>query len=123
MHRQHLHILLAAALAQGKLRVLYECFPMAMLVEQAGGKATTGTKRSLETMPDSIHDRCVGAVVQAMRILATLAGIPCRSELDWLLRCCDVAHSADALCRAPIYLGSKEEVELIEQFKKEAGVP
>jgi hypothetical protein len=24
-------------------------------------------------------------------------------------------------CRAPIYLGSKEEVELIEKFKKEAG--
>lgn len=24
-------------------------------------------------------------------------------------------------CRAPIYLGSREEVELIEQFKKEAG--
>ena len=38
--------------------MLYECFPMAMLVEQAGGKAITGTQRSLETMPDSIHDRC-----------------------------------------------------------------
>lgn len=64
---------------QGKLRVLYEVFPMAFLVEQAGGKSTTGTSRSLEIVPDSIHGR------------------------------------------APIYLGSTEEVELIERFKKECG--
>src|ERR1700682_1345022 len=32
----------------GKLRLLYECNPMAMLVEQAGGKATTGTQRILD---------------------------------------------------------------------------
>ena len=64
---------------QGKLRMLYECFPMAMLVEQAGGRATSGSKRIMEIVPDSIHGR------------------------------------------APIYLGSSEEVERIEQYKKEAG--
>ncbi|RKP06723.1 fructose-1,6-bisphosphatase class 1/Sedoheputulose-1,7-bisphosphatase [Thamnocephalis sphaerospora] len=42
---------------KGKLRILYECFPMAMLVEQAGGKASTGRKRMLEVMPEHIHDR------------------------------------------------------------------
>lgn len=62
----------------GKLRMLYECFPMAMLMEQAGGKATSGTQRIMDIVPDSIHGR------------------------------------------APIYLGSKEEVELFEMFKKEA---
>ncbi|KAF7304883.1 Fructose-1,6-bisphosphatase [Mycena kentingensis (nom. inval.)] len=42
----------------GKLRLLYEAFPMAFLTEQAGGIATTGTKRILDIMPTSIHERC-----------------------------------------------------------------
>ncbi|ORX99988.1 inositol phosphatase [Basidiobolus meristosporus CBS 931.73] len=42
---------------KGKLRVLYECFPMAMIIEQAGGRATTGKQRMLEYVPDSLHDR------------------------------------------------------------------
>ncbi|CAG8480786.1 6827_t:CDS:2 [Acaulospora colombiana] len=42
----------------GKLRLLYECFPMAFLVEQAGGKATTGTTRVLDVVPEEIHSRC-----------------------------------------------------------------
>jgi len=58
----------------GKLRVLYECFPMAMLMEAAGGKATTGTQRVLDLCPTTIHER------------------------------------------APIFLGSKEDVEDVEKF-------
>lgn len=42
----------------GKLRLLYEAFPMAFLTEQAGGVATTGTKRILDIVPTSIHERC-----------------------------------------------------------------
>jgi len=42
----------------GKLRLLYEAFPMAMLVEQAGGIATTGTQRILDIVPTEIHQRC-----------------------------------------------------------------
>jgi len=42
----------------GKLRLLYEAFPMAFLTEQAGGIATTGTKRILDIVPKNIHDRC-----------------------------------------------------------------
>ncbi|KAF9282930.1 Fructose-1,6-bisphosphatase, partial [Mortierella alpina] len=41
----------------GKLRILYECFPMAFLVEQAGGRATTGRMRMLDVQPDTIHSR------------------------------------------------------------------
>ena len=60
-----------------KLRMLYECFPMALLVEYAGGRASNGHKRILDLTPKNIHDR------------------------------------------SPIYLGSSEEVEAIEQwFKK-----
>ncbi|OCH85308.1 fructose-1,6-bisphosphatase [Obba rivulosa] len=42
----------------GKLRLLYEAFPMAFLTEQAGGLATTGTKRILDIVPTNIHERC-----------------------------------------------------------------
>jgi len=48
---------------KGKLRVLYEGFPMAMITEQAGGVASTGLfdgkiQRILEVVPKGIHDRC-----------------------------------------------------------------
>jgi len=42
---------------KGKLRLLYEAFPMAFLTEQAGGLATTGTGRVLDIVPTSIHER------------------------------------------------------------------
>jgi len=42
----------------GKLRVLYECFPMSYIIEHAGGKSSTGTKRVLEIVPSKIHERC-----------------------------------------------------------------
>ncbi|MCO6499486.1 MAG: class 1 fructose-bisphosphatase [Vicingus serpentipes] len=41
----------------GKLRLLYECNPMAFIVEQAGGIATTGHKRIMEIQPTELHQR------------------------------------------------------------------
>jgi len=41
----------------GKLRLLYECNPMAFLAEQAGAKATNGFQRILEIEPTSLHQR------------------------------------------------------------------
>jgi fructose-1,6-bisphosphatase I len=42
----------------GKLRLLYECNPLAMIIEQAGGKAiNTSLKRVLEITPDELHQR------------------------------------------------------------------
>lgn len=41
----------------GKLRLLYECNPMAFIVEQAGGKATDGFQRILELKPTDLHQR------------------------------------------------------------------
>jgi len=43
--------------ANGKLRLLYEVMPMAFILEQAGGAATTGTERILDIVPHSIHQR------------------------------------------------------------------
>ncbi|XP_078424371.1 fructose-1,6-bisphosphatase isozyme 2-like [Cetorhinus maximus] len=42
---------------KGKLRLLYECNPMAFIMEQAGGKATTGTQPVLDVKPEYIHQR------------------------------------------------------------------
>lgn len=43
---------------QGRLRLVYECAPIAFLIEQAGGAATDGTARLLEAVPDRLHARC-----------------------------------------------------------------
>ena len=42
---------------KGKLRLLYECNPLAFVIEQAGGKASDGQRRILELMPTSLHQR------------------------------------------------------------------
>ena len=42
---------------EGKLRLLYECSPIAMLAKQAGGRASTGARDVLEVIPDSLHQR------------------------------------------------------------------
>ena len=41
----------------GKLRLLYECNPLAFLTEQAGGKASDGRKRIMEIKPTELHQR------------------------------------------------------------------
>jgi fructose-1,6-bisphosphatase I len=59
---------------EGKLRLLYEAAPMAMIVEQAGGKGSDGRRSLLDIQPKALHQRI------------------------------------------PVYLGSKEFVELAEGF-------
>jgi fructose-1,6-bisphosphatase I len=41
----------------GKLRLMYEANPMALLVEQAGGAATDGKQRILDIQPTKLHQR------------------------------------------------------------------
>lgn len=41
----------------GKLRLLYECAPMAFIAEAAGGAASTGTERVLDVEPTALHQR------------------------------------------------------------------
>jgi len=64
--------------SEGKLRLIYECNPMAFIVEAAGGKASNGRKRILDLEPSYLHER------------------------------------------TPIYIGSKELVDLAEKFIIEA---
>ena len=61
----------------GKLRLMYEANPMAMIVEQAGGAATDGRQRIMEIPPTKLHQR------------------------------------------VPVFLGSKEEVELVTRYHNE----
>jgi fructose-1,6-bisphosphatase I len=63
--------------ARGKLRLLYEAAPMAMICEEAGGSATDGKQRILDLEPTHLHER------------------------------------------APLYIGSKECVALVDQFLAE----
>jgi fructose-1,6-bisphosphatase I len=60
----------------GKLRLMYECNPMAFIIEQAGGRAITGSKRIMEIIPTDLHQR------------------------------------------VPIYIGSKDAVDKVEQYLK-----
>lgn len=64
-------------LKAGRLRLLYEANPMSFIIEQAGGKSTTGRQRLLELLPTEIHQR------------------------------------------APVMMGSRLEVSLIELYHKE----
>jgi len=43
---------------QGKLRLMYECNPLAFIVEQAGGKSSNGQQRTMEIEPKTPHERC-----------------------------------------------------------------
>jgi fructose-1,6-bisphosphatase I len=42
---------------QGKLRLLYECNPIAFLAEQSGGRASNGSQRILDIQPTTLHQR------------------------------------------------------------------
>ncbi len=62
---------------KGKLRLMYECNPVAFIMEEAGGRATDGKKRIMEIQPTGLHER------------------------------------------TPIYIGSMEDVLLVEKFLRE----
>lgn len=58
----------------GKLRLLYECYPLAFLVEQAGGKAYDDSGRILDISPSFIHQRSplyIGSADMVAELVAT----------------------------------------------------
>ncbi|EEP80441.1 fructose-1,6-bisphosphatase [Uncinocarpus reesii 1704] len=60
---------------KGKLRILYECAPMAMIFENAGGQAINSQmQRLLEIIPESIHDRSgifMGSYDEVQKVIDT----------------------------------------------------
>jgi fructose-1,6-bisphosphatase I len=57
----------------GRLRLMYEANPMAMIVEQAGGVASTGRERVLDIAPTTLHQRVpliLGSRAEVERLIA-----------------------------------------------------
>ena len=60
---------------EGKLRLMYEANPMAMIVEQAGGKAHAGAQRIMEVEPKALHQRTpviMGSATEVDRVVEHL---------------------------------------------------
>src|SRR2546427_11645038 len=69
----------------GKLRLLYECAPLALVVEKAGGRASTGTQRILEVRAESIHQRVplvIGSALDAGLYKTFMRREPGRNECE-----------------------------------------
>jgi fructose-1,6-bisphosphatase I len=58
---------------KGRLRLLYECLPLAFIMEQSGGFAINGRERLIDVTPTNIHQRS-----------AFIAGSP--TEMKWFAR-------------------------------------
>ncbi|MGF1725152.1 class 1 fructose-bisphosphatase [Photobacterium nomapromontoriensis] len=68
-----------ATYPNGKLRLLYECNPMAFLIEQAGGEASDGNQRIMDIKPIELHQRVpffVGSTNMVHKVIAFLKEFP-----------------------------------------------
>eukprot|EP00871_Galdieria_phlegrea_P000600 jgi/Galph1/1540/GphlegSOOS_G216.1 len=72
----------------GKLKLLYEASPLAFIIEQAGGKASTGFERILDITPKSVHDRTavVMGSYEDVELVEQLFKGPSKSDPMYLLR-------------------------------------
>jgi fructose-1,6-bisphosphatase I len=74
--------------AMGRLRLVYEANPLAWIVEQAGGAATSGTERILDLVPTALHQRT-----------PFICGS--RTEVEYLIRLHHEPHGAGE--RSPLF--------------------
>jgi fructose-1,6-bisphosphatase I len=64
---------------KGKLRLLYECAPLAMIAEQAGGSATMGRMSVIDIKPESVHQRipfAIGSRYEIRKYEESYRGLP-----------------------------------------------
>ena len=62
----------------GRLRMVYECAPIAYLIEQAGGLAVDGNVSILDIVPNSLHARtpfCFGSEGEILRLIKVIKEI------------------------------------------------
>lgn len=90
----------------GKLRLLYESAPMAMIMEQAGGAGSTGYGRILDVLPPQPKKKKSGSSGSSSNI----------SEEEWNEEVGKGIH-----VRVPTFLGSVENVFELDQFHKYYG--
>ncbi|MCI5066717.1 class 1 fructose-bisphosphatase [bacterium] len=65
----------------GKLRLLYECIPLAFIAQQADGCASDGPTEILDILPNDIHERCpfiVGGEEESQWFREEFSDCPCR---------------------------------------------
>jgi fructose-1,6-bisphosphatase I len=68
----------------GKLRLLYECNPLALIAEQAGGLATTGEQRVLDIVPTALHQRVpyiTGSKKMVEKLQSCLDAVPAENKV------------------------------------------
>lgn len=65
----------------GKLRLLYECNPIAFLAEQAGGKASDGSSRIMDIMPVELHQR-VSFVCGSISMVEKVESFMCAPQIS-----------------------------------------
>ncbi|PPC86742.1 MAG: class 1 fructose-bisphosphatase [Hyphomicrobium sp.] len=68
---------------QGRLRLIYEANPIAWIVEQAGGRASTGRERVLDVVPASLHQKSpliCGSRDEVDRVIRLYSGQPFKGE-------------------------------------------
>jgi fructose-1,6-bisphosphatase I len=63
----------------GRLRLVYEAHPMAFIVEQAGGAATTGRQRILDVAPTAIHQR-IPLIMGSRNEVACIEALHCDAD-------------------------------------------
>ena len=90
----------------GKLRLLYESAPMAMIMEQAGGAGSTGYGRILDVLPPQPKKKKSGSSGRSSNI----------SEEEWNEEVGKGIH-----VRVPTFLGRVENVFELDQFHKYYG--
>lgn len=73
---------------KGRLRLLYECLPLAFIMEQAGGVATNGSGRLIDVVPKDIHEKS-----------AFIAGG--KFEMEWFSRTVNEGASTDPRSKNP----------------------
>jgi fructose-1,6-bisphosphatase I len=68
---------------QGRIRLIYEANPMAWVMEQAGGRATTGNERVLDVVPTSLHQKTpliCGSREEVDRVSRLYSGLDFKGE-------------------------------------------
>ena len=91
----------------GRLRLMYEANPMAMIVEQAGGAASTGRERMLEVTPTGIHQRVpviLGSAKEVERLVAYHAPSTTRVWSRCSRRRCSTRARSFASARSGIHV-------------------
>jgi fructose-1,6-bisphosphatase I len=68
---------------QGRIRLIYEANPIAWIIEQAGGRATTGQERVLDVVPTGLHQKTpliCGSLEEVDRVSRLYSGLDFKGE-------------------------------------------